>query len=266
MPPLSRRKVLLATATCFLLDRFSNSFAADVAASAKLTEAAARGRRFLESLFDPTVDLLPEYRGAQVYWLFHDNYLAARVLAAGNPALAEKIKSAIGHFGIDHSGKIEIVFGEAKQPLPFRQYQLNEVQRVGEKVIKTEVVKDTVLKDWQEYADLLFLAAMAEPDPNLARRHLDDGLKLWDGAGFMDRVAAKHHQYATFKLALALIAASKLSVKPAAETAITERLLAQQAKDGGWITDYDEKLKPVGLANVETTCLAILGLEAVAKQ
>jgi hypothetical protein len=36
----------------------------------------------------------------------------------------------------------------------------------------------------------------------------------------------------------------------------------QQQKDGGWITDYDAERKPLGLANVETTSLAILALEA----
>ena len=44
-----------------------------------------------------------------------------------------------------------------------------------------------------------------------------------------------------------------------------ERLLALQSKEGGWITDYDEQRKPLGMANVETTCLAILALDAVAK-
>jgi hypothetical protein len=41
--------------------------------------------------------------------------------------------------------------------------------------------------------------------------------------------------------------------------------LAQQAKDGGWITDYDQNGKPRGKANVETTSLAILAMEAAAK-
>jgi len=36
-----------------------------------------------------------------------------------------------------------------------------------------------------------------------------------------------------------------------------------QAQDGGWITDYKDG-RPVGLANVETTCLALLALEAPA--
>jgi hypothetical protein len=262
----SRRTLLRAAGACFVLDQLGRGVLADAPADGKLTDAADRGRRFLEGLVDPALDLLPEYRGAKVYWLFHDNYLAAKLLAHGNPRLAERITAAMRGFGIDHSGKIEILFGEAKQPLPLRQYELLEVRRVGEKIIRTEVVRDAVLKDWQAYADLLFLAAIAETSKEKAQQHLADGLKLWDGNGFKDRAAAKQHQYATYKLGLALVAAAALEVKPEFQGAIVERLLALQGTEGGWITDYDEKLKPIGLANVETTCLAILGLEAVGQK
>jgi hypothetical protein len=34
-------------------------------------------------------------------------------------------------------------------------------------------------------------------------------------------------------------------------------------KDGGWVTDYNEKGRPVGRANVETTALAVLALDSV---
>jgi hypothetical protein len=112
---------------------------------------------------------------------------------------------------------------------------------------------------------LLFLAAIADADPDQARQHLDAGLKLWDGTGFKDRVAEKRRQFATYKLALALIAAARLNITPEPKAAIMERLLAQQDKNGGWITDYDLQKKPVGLSNVETTCLAISALDVLVK-
>jgi hypothetical protein len=43
--------------------------------------------------------------------------------------------------------------------------------------------------------------------------------------------------------------------------AILKRLLAQQAADGGWITDYDRDGKPAGVANVATTSIAILAVD-----
>jgi hypothetical protein len=259
MPSHSRRGFLGSLAAGFLLDRF----AAPLLAAADLGSPVVRGRRFLAGLFDPALDLLPEYRGAKVYWLFHDNYLAAKVLAQSHRDLAGNITAAMHRLGVDHSGKIEIVFGEAKHPLPFRQYAFVDVKRIGEKIIKTEVVTEKVLRGWEEYADLLFLAAIAETDRAKSRRHFNDGVRLWDGMGFKDRAASK--RYATYKLALCLIAAARVEMKPDAQAAIVERLLAMQAEHGGWITDYDQARKPLGKANVETTCLAILGLEAVAR-
>ena len=54
-----------------------------------LEAASAKGRKFLSGLFDPALGLLPEYRGAKVYWLYHDNYLAAKVLDRTEPELAK---------------------------------------------------------------------------------------------------------------------------------------------------------------------------------
>jgi hypothetical protein len=65
-------------------------------------------------------------------------------------------------------------------------------------------------------------------------------------------------------VALALLAADRLKVQPTVKEALVERLLKQQGKDGGWVTDYDKKGKPVGQANVETTALAVLALDTVA--
>ena len=229
-------------------------------------DAATRGRQFLVGLFDPNMRLLPEFRGSSVYWLYHDNYLAAKVLAKSHPEMAQKITRAISEFGIKESGKIEIVFGEARNPLPFRHFQLNEVRRIGNKLVKTEVVTDHVMDGWDNYADLLFLAALAENEPAKARQHFVHGMAMWDGKGFNDRVARKNGIYATYKLALAVLAAARLDKQSDALPAVLERLLAQQGRDGGWITDYDKIGKPVGMANVETTSLAILAVEAIEKE
>ena len=42
-----------------------------------------------------------------------------------------------------------------------------------------------------------------------------------------------------------------------------DSLLAMQDDSGGWVTDYDAGGNRIGRANVETTCLSILGLEAL---
>jgi len=227
------------------------------------SEATEKGRTFLVNLFDPDLGLLPEYHGANVFWIFHDNYLAAKVLATTNPKIAEKIKSAMAREGIHKSGKIELLFGEAEQPFPFRQYQLIDVRHVGNKLIRTEVVTDHPLENSDQYADLLLLASIAETNQPAARGHWDAALRLWDGKGFLD-AAAKHHQhYSTYKLGLALIAASHSSPPAKLPKELLEKLLLLQDDSGGWITDYDASGKKLGVANVETTCLSILGIESL---
>jgi hypothetical protein len=225
-------------------------------------DAIQRGQTFLVNLYDPDLSLLPEYRGANVYWLFHDNYLAAKVLAISHPQTAKRIMAAIHREGIFKSGKIELIFGEAEKSLPFHQYQLMDVRSVTNKIIRTEIVTGRVLDGWEDYADLLLLACITEGNQNSARHHWDAAMRLWDGNGFLDGAAQHDHRYSTYKLGLALLAASHLSPPVKPPQGLIDRLLAMQDDSGGWITDYDSTGKKIGLANVETTCLCILGLEA----
>jgi hypothetical protein len=93
----------------------------DARAASSPTEAVQRGRNFLVSLMDPELDLLPEYRDAKVYWLFHDNYLAAKTLATSHPKAAQRITAAIRGEGIEKSGKIQLLFDFYLVPNPFRK-------------------------------------------------------------------------------------------------------------------------------------------------
>jgi hypothetical protein len=241
-------------------------YASTVRGSLSASEATQKGRAFLTGLLDSELGLLPEYRGAKVYWLFHDNYLAAKVLNTSHPEIARTIRSAIEREGIRRSGKIEILFGEAEKPLPFRQYQLIDVRRTANKVLRTEIVTATELDDWAQYADLLLLASLAETNQPPARQHWDAAMRLWDGKGFMDAAARHDQRYSTYKLGLALFAASHLSPPAKPPDGLLAKLLSLQDDSGGWITDYDATGRKIGLANVETTCLSILGIEAIAKR
>lgn len=257
--------------TSFHLSRLalllSLSLFAGTAHAAVPTNASARGEKFLADLYDPELRLLPEFRGSKTFWLFHDNYLAAKLLADPQPKLAAEIQRSLVRHGATNSGKIEILFGEAARPLPFRTYILTNVAVVAGKTIRTEIVTGQVLKGWEEYADLLLLAAIAQATnaPAEARAHFKRAAALWDGRGFHDRVMANQNpgqkRYATYKLALYLLAADRLSQPGPPAAAVRQQLLALQNDAGGWITDYTPEGRPVGQANVETTCLALLALK-----
>ncbi|HEV8543674.1 MAG TPA: hypothetical protein VGR78_14870 [Verrucomicrobiae bacterium] len=161
------------------------------------------------------------------------------MLARAHPEIAQKITSAIAREGVQESGKIELLFGEAKQPFPFRHYELKEVRRAGDKIIRTEVVTDKPMEGWEQYADLRLLASMAEKDPIAARENWGAAMKMWDGRGFLDEATPHNHLYATYKLALAVIAANHLSPSPKLPSGLLDKLLELQSDSGGWITDYD---------------------------
>src|SRR4030095_603500 len=148
------------------------------------------------------------------------------------------------------------VLDEARQPLPFRNYVLTNVAVVEGKTIRTELVTTTLLKDWTEYADLLLLASIAQARsaPAEARKDLDRAVAMWDGEGFKDRAATHSGIYATYKLALHLIAADRLNIPAPHRDEVIARLLAMQATDGGWKTDYKDG-KAGGLAKREHTRL-----------
>src|SRR5262245_32020206 len=239
---------------------------ATVDAGNNISRRIQRGESFLTNLFDRRLQLLPEYRGSSTYWLFHDNYLAAHALAKTRPDLSRRIRSTLVQFGVTNSGKIETVFGEARQPLPFRTYVLTNVAVVEGKTIRTELVTTNILKGWDEYADLVLLASLAQARsaPADAHKNFDKAVAMWDGDGFKDRATKHNGIYATYKLALYLIAADRLKVAAPHRDQVVARLLAMQSPDGGWKTDYKEG-KAVGLANVETTCLSLLALQTLQK-
>ena len=262
---MNRRSWLQGTGVALLAERLVLDLSAASDESSRFRTAAVNGRGFLANLFDPALDLLPEYRGAKVYWLYHDNYLAAEVLENSHSELSKRIQKALQSYGIAESGKIEIIFDAAIRPLPFRHPELIEVKRLGNKIVKTEILTDRAFKGWEEYADLLFMAAIAlsRTEPSMSKGYMAQALAMWDGMGFKDRVTLKTGRYAVYKLALAVIAAGRLDIRPAELDSIVERLLAQQSESGGWITDYTADGKPVGLANVETTSLAVLAIDPV---
>jgi len=143
---------------------------------------------------------------------------------------------------------------------------LTNVAVVEGQIIRTELVTTNILNGWNEYADLLLLASMAQARaaPADARKDFEKAVAMWDGEGFKDQAAKHSGIYATYKLALYLIAAARLNILPPHRDEVIARLLAMQSPDGGWKTDYKEG-KPVGLANVETTSLSVLALRTLSK-
>ena len=108
------------------------------------------------------------------------------------------------------------MFGESGQPLPFRTYVLTNVASLDGKTIRTELVTTNILSGRDESADLLLLASLAQARSaeTEARRHFERAVAMWEGQGFTDRATKHSGLYATYKLALYLIAVDRLNISP----------------------------------------------------
>src|SRR5437899_386578 len=252
---------MISQRTLFTIVMVLFIFAQTSLGSSMAYDGVHKGEYFLVNILNPGLGLLPEYPGAKVYWLFHDNYLASKILTVSRPQISQRIMTSIHREGVGKEGKLELIFGEAEKPLPFHEYRLIDVRRDGDKTIRTEVLTDRVLDGWASYADLLLLASIAETNRPIARQQWEAAMKLWDGKGFLDAAARHDQRYSTYKLGLALLAASRLSPRAEPPRGLLEKLLEFQDASGGWVTDYDAAGKKIGVANVETTCLCILGIK-----
>ena len=79
---------------------------------------------------------------------------------------------------------------------------LTNVAVVEGKTIRTELVTTNILRSWDEYADLVLLASLAQSGsaPAYARKDFDKAVVMWDGEGFKDAATKHSGIYATYKL------------------------------------------------------------------
>jgi len=225
---------------------------------------------FLESQYDPEVGLLKEAPHVQPnwFWLWIDNRLAMHILDMyqEDHPLALKILEGLDKYAsADSHNRMEVVLGDTDVVFPWVWPSKYTIDSIGDKLVKNEVCNGSPIGSWTNYADLLFLAATYYAvkggwlNKLKAKYYLQKGQKMWSGQGFSDCIAKESGKYATYKLALYLIAAKKLGLSSTLDETCRSLIGQQQAPSGGIWTDYIEP-GYIGVAdvNTETTTLCIL--------
>ncbi len=146
-------------------------------------------------------------------------------------------------------------------------------QRVGPFTLREVQGEDagTCRVDVKGYADLvLYAALMAHKDhrSDLAGAWLQHAARLWDGHGFVDKSvhvdpSRGPHSYQTYKVALLILADRALGDRSPMHDRALDSLLRTQT--GGFLTEYriiDGETRVLGLADAETTSMAVLALSA----
>jgi len=244
----------------------------------KLVDRIHDAIEFLKGMYNSTVGLCAEAPrvAPNTYWLVSDNLWASKALEKYYSELSNTIKLKlielaeaynlpVNSQGLPISYKHEAVIGNVI-PLPFNKtvpYTLHS----NNYTLKTEIANGTaVIKDWQEYADLLLFAALSkhwEGKDNEAIALFNMAKVMWDGTGINDYATKANGKYATYKLALLLYASKVLKQKlPFEEELIAIIFRMQDQETGGIITDYYPNGEPVEYAdaNTETTSITIIAL------
>lgn len=222
--------------------------------------SVGRAVAFLGSLLDPEVGLLKQHPGSKDYWLCPDNLLAAKALE--RTEAGKILAAALSRHGGQRSGKFQVLFGGTGPATAFFEPDLVTVSRPGAKRVRTEKPSSRKVERWNENADLLFLAALAEPKRDMGRAHFHRALRMWDGAGFLDKGVFHRQFYSAETLGLALLAADRLKSDLPMRPKILLQLARQQDASGGFVPDYARDGTATGPASAKTTSVVLLGLAA----
>jgi hypothetical protein len=225
------------------------------------------GLDYLNDQIHPELGLLRESPevAPNRYWLTNDNALAGYTFSQfGYKDTRRMILRNLDDYGDFENNYIEVVMGHVVD-MPPRIPEAVLITKIGDAEIWTEKHEsDSRYEDWQEYANLGFMMALNsvnQDNVDLAREQVLTTMQMFDEKGFKDK--AFNGSYETYKLALAIYAASKCKVELQDGEKILEILLEMQDKNGGFHTHYDENLNPMGDTNTETTSFALLAIHTL---
>ena len=229
---------------------------------------------YLTENYNSTVGLIPEVPYGNTYWLYSDNFLAAKALERYNSIYPgnSKVANAAANIEGNLSEYLSEVPGVLNQYMVLNStivafnnsspYAINNSLGVITSTIQNN---GTVPLNSSLYADITFLEAIYSNytgQPDFANSSYTLGSKMFDGNGLNDSVFQSGPlagQYQTYKLALYIYASEVLNyqIPTIAET----NLLNMQGTSGGFYTGYDANFLDNGTnTNAETTSLAILAL------
>ena len=261
--------LMIITIVIFLLSNIG-SINAPPTPTSGMSDVIQNGLDYLEVQINPELGLLREapIAAPNKYWLTNDNSLAAYTFDQfGRTEPRDIIIQSINQYDSHENNFIEVVMGHVVD-MPPRIPEAVLITKIGDADIWTEKHEsDSRYEDWQEYANLGFmmvLNSVNQDNVNLAQEQVLTTMQMFDGKGFRDK--AYNESYETYKLALAIYAASKCKVELQDGEKILEILLKMQDKNGGFHTHYDENLNPMGDTNTETTSFALLALKFLVYQ
>jgi hypothetical protein len=230
---------------------------------------------YLVNSYNSTLGLCYENPEAKnVYWITNDNVLASYALQQWDREIADNITETIKR--IAKAKEYDLPTSQTGIPLNCRAeillgYNVNCFFNQTENItlntsyygstLKTEKANNSIIQDFEKYADLLCYASLIEwrkQNYSGADYYYEKVKAMWDGNGFKDK--AFNGSYATYKLGLFYFL-NKMTRKGSFvfERQLIERVWQCQDSNGGFKTDYfGNGSFPVCQTNTETTAIILL--------
>lgn len=237
------------------------------------SQITVNANKYLISVYNSTLNLIPETATNNVYYITSDNLLAYFALQDYSSDVSNSIKNTIADYastyglpkdsnGLPIDYKHETVLGDS---LISSLRTTNTYSIVnGSGTIMAEVNNGSgVMSDWQNYSDLVAYMGLSyynQGNIQGAINEYNTMMSMWNGHGFVDNtnVNATVKTYDTYKLALAIILAKDCGIPTNAE--MISIISNMQDGNGGIHTQYtyDTNLTVVGSVNTETTALVAI--------
>ena len=228
---------------------------------------------YLVDSYNSTLGLCYENpENKSVYWVANDNVLASYALQQWNREIADNITETIKRIaneyhlptsqtGIPLNCRAEILLGYSVDHF----FNMTELVTINSSyygsTLKTEKANNSILPDFEQYADLLCYASLVEwrkQNYSGADYYYEKVKAMWDGNGFKDK--AFNGSYATYKLGLFYFL-NKMTRNGSFvfESQLIERVWQCQDSNGGFKTDYyGNGSFPDCQTNTETTSIILL--------
>jgi len=228
---------------------------------------------YLVNSYNSTLGLCYDFPESNVYWITNDNVLASYALQQWNREIADNITETIKRIANEY----HLLASQVGIPLNCRAdillgYNVNYFFNVTEEktlngsyygsILKTEKANNSVLLDFEQYADLLCYASLVQwrkQNYSSADYYYEKVKAMWDGNGFNDIVFKKAGYYATYKLGLFYLLSRTLNKNFDFKKKLVERVWLCQSDNGGFWTDYyGNGGFPDCQTNTETTSIILL--------
>ena len=229
---------------------------------------------YLVDSYNSTLGLCYEYPNSDVYWVSHDNVLASYVLQNWNRKIADNITETVRRIARDYN----LTTSQVGIPLDTRaeilsgyniEHFFNKTENVTlnasyyGSILMTERATNEILKDFENYTDLLCYASLVEwrnENYTGADHYYEEAKAMWDGYGFADNAFDTNKFYATYKLGLFYFVNKMLGKSSFEfEKDLIQRVWLCQDINGGFKTDYyGDGSFPSCYTNTETTSIILL--------